>query len=254
MFARGARESVMADFPIRRVIRLALLAGLIAFPPTRAAAEGRVLAGTPVSIGKAQSWCVAPGAAVPSWDGPGHPECKMTWRVLAEHGGRVLYSARYAWPSPTRGSESKRVLTEVLFEGVKGSRVVTALYAVQEDEARILPAPLRVVELAGRPVIESRVCMTGTTECGSEFSIWDDGRVAKIEDHTVAELRLRLPKGYALNTTPQIDLASLSGTGAAWTRGDADCCPSATIAFKLRLAGAELHVEDLEFRAARSGS
>ncbi len=254
MFVWGAREFVMADFPTCRVIRLAILFGLIALPGTRAGAEGRVLAGVPASIGKAQTWCIAPGTAVPSWDGHGHPECKMTWRVLAERGGRVLYSARYAWPSPTRGNGSKRVLTEVLFDGVTGSRVVTSLYAVQEDEARILPAPLRIFELDGRTVIESRVCMSGTTECGSEFAIWDNGRVAKIENHTVAELRERLPRGYELNTTPQIDLASLSGTGAAWTRGDADCCPSATIAFKVRLSGTELHVEDLELRGARSGS
>jgi hypothetical protein len=242
----------MAAFPIRRVLRLALLLGLIALPVTSADAEGRVLAGYPVSITKAQSWCIAPDRAVPSWDGPGHPECKMTWRVLAERGGRVLYSARYAWPSPTRGDGRWRVLTEVLFEGVKGSRVVTSLYAGQEDEARILPAPLRVLELEGQTLIESRVCMSGTTECGSEFARWDSGRVGKIENHTVAEIRERLPQGYDLNTTPQIDLASLSGKGTARTRGDADCCPSATIAFKLRLSGAELHVQDMELRLGES--
>ena len=91
-------------------------------------------------------------------------------------------------------------------------------------------------------------------ECGSDFAIWDNGRVGKLADHTVAEIRERLPEGYGLNTTPQIDLASMSGKGAAWTRGDADCCPSATIGFKLRLDGTELHVEDMEFRKNRSGS
>jgi hypothetical protein len=244
----------MADFPICRVFRIAILSGLIAFPVTRAGAEGRVLAGSPISIVRAQTWCIAPDAPVPSWDGHGHPECKMTWRVLKERKGLVLYSARYAWPSPTRGAENRRMLTEVLFEGVAGSHVVTTLYAVQEDEALILPAPLRVFELEGKTVIESRVCMTGTTDCGSEFAIWDNGRVAKIENHAIAELRVQLPKGYVLNATPQIDLASMSGTGAAWSRHDADCCPSATIAFKVRLSGAELHVADMEFRGARSGS
>jgi hypothetical protein len=244
----------MVSLPIRLVIRVTLLLGVVALPVTRAAAEGRVLAGSPVSITKAQSWCIATDRPIPSWDGPGHPECKMTWRVLAERGGRVLYSARYAWPSPTRGADNRRMLTEVLFEGAKGSHVVISLYAVQEDEAKILPAPLSVLELDGRTVIESRVCMTGTTECGSEFAIWNDRRIAKIENHTVAEIRERLPRGYDLNTTPQIDLASLSGKGKAWTRGDADCCPSATIAFKLRLNGEELHVEDMEFQRATSGS
>jgi hypothetical protein len=244
----------MAASSIRWILRIALLAGLVATPVTRAKAEGRVLTGRPVSITKAQSWCIAPDRSVPSWDGPGHPECKMTWRVLAERGGRVLYSARYAWPSPTRGADRSRVLTEVLFEGAKGSRVVTSLFAVQEDEARILPAPLRVLTLDGRTVIESRVCMSGTTECGSEFAIWDNRSVGKIENHAVDEIRLRLPRGYDLNTTPQIDIASLSGKGTASARGDADCCPSGTIAFKLQLSGAELHVQDMEFKRERSGS
>ena len=210
----------MVSISIRSLPHLALLVGLIVLPGMRTHAEGRVLTGHPMSIARAQSWCIAPDRPAPSWDGPGHPECEMTWRVLAERGDRVLYSARYAWPSPTRGDGRMRVLTEVLFEGAKGSRVVTSLYAVQEDEARILPAPFRVHELDGRTVIDSRVCMTGTTECGGEFAIWENGRVEKIENHAISEIRERLPRGYDLSTTPQIDLASLSGTGAASKRGD----------------------------------
>jgi len=237
---------------LRFVTRSVLLVGLVVLPCASANAESRVLDGHPVSSLKAQTWCIAPGKNIPSWDGPSHPECKMTWRVLAERDGRVLYSARYAWPSPNRGDERWRVLTEVLYEGVKGSRVVTCLYAVQDDEARILPAPLRVLEISHMTVLESRVCMSGTTECGSEFAIWDDGRVERIKDHTVAEIRRGLPQGYDLNTNPQIDLASLSGRGRAWTRGDADCCPSATIAFKVRLDGTELHLQEMQFLRERS--
>jgi len=234
------------------VIRCALLVGLVSLPSASADAESQVLDGHPVSVQKAQTWCIAPGRNIPSWDGPSHPECKMTWRALAERDGRVLYSARYAWPSPTRGEEPWRVLTEVLFEGVKGSRVVRCLYAVQDDEARILLAPLQALAIDNGTVLESRVCMSGTTECGSEFAIWDDGRVDRIKDHTVAEIRSQLPQGYDLNTTPQLDLASLSGQGKAWTRGDADCCPSATIAFRLRLDGTELHVQEMQLRRERS--
>jgi hypothetical protein len=137
-------------------LRLAVLIGVAALHITRAGAEGRALPGYPVSITKAQSWCIAADRPVPSWDGPGHADCKMTWRVLAQRDGRVLYSARYAWPSPTSSDGRWRVLTEVLFEGVKGSRVVTSLFAVQEDESRILPAPLHVFDLNGRTIVESR--------------------------------------------------------------------------------------------------
>ena len=235
----------------RFAIRCALLAGLIVVPLGRARAESRVLDGHPVSLTKAQSWCIAPGINMPNWDAPSHPDCKMAWRVLAERDNRILYSARYAWPSPRRGGEPWRVLSEVLFEGVKGSKVVHCLFAVQEDEARILLAPLRVVEVDNGTVLESRVCMSGTTECGSEFARWSDGRVEKIADHTVSEIRSQLPKGYDLSTNPEINLTQLSGQGKAATRSDAECCPSATIAFKVRLDGTELHVEDVQFRRER---
>jgi hypothetical protein len=236
----------------RLAIRCALFVGLLTIPLGQFHAESRVLDGHPVSLTKAQSWCIAPGNNIPSWESPSHPECKMAWRVLAERDGKILYSARYAWPSPRRAGEQWRVLSEVLFEGVKDSKIVHCVFAVQEDEARILLAPLRVVEVGDGTILESRVCMSGTTECGSEFARWSNGRVEKIADHTVSEIRSQLPKGYDLSTNPKIDLAQLVGEGKAATRADADCCPSGAFAFKVRLDGTELHVEDLKFRRERS--
>jgi hypothetical protein len=236
---------------LRFVIHSVLVVGLVALLSTSANAESRALDGHPVAIVKAQSWCISPGPDIPSWDIPSNPECKMIWRVVAERNGRVLYSARYAWPSPRRAGESWRVLTEVLFEGAKGGQVVRSLFGVQEDEARMLLAPMQVRAVGDRTMLEARVCMSGTTECGSEFAIWSDGKVDKIEDHTVSEIRAQLPKGYDLSTNPQLDLVQLAGKGKASTKGDADCCPSATVAFKLRLDGTELHVEDVQFRRER---
>lgn len=233
------------------MIRSALVVALVFLPLASAKAESRVLDGNPVSSLKAQTWCISPGTDVPSWDIPANPECKMAWRVLVERDGRTLYSARYAWPTRIQGDRPTRVLTEVLYEGVPGSKVVRRLFALQEDETRILPAPLKVLEISGVPVLESRVCMTGTNECGSEFAFWRNGRIEMIKDHTVAEIRKGLPRGYDLHTNPQIDIASLSGQGKASTRGDADCCPSASIAFKLRLDGTELHLQDMQFTRER---
>lgn len=210
-------------------------------------AGGRILNGAPVSLNKAQKWCVSPVGPVPNWDTPAHPECKMIWRVLAERDGRILYSARQAWPSRSRSAAPLRVLTEVLYEGVAGSRVVRRLYAVQEDEAHIHLEPLRLVTIGGAAIIESKVCMTGTDECGRELVAWSGGRIEPIDDRTVAEIRSRLPKGYNLKINPEIDLASMSGSGKAWKSGDADCCPSVAIEFTLRFDARELHVEELRF-------
>jgi len=211
-------------------------------------AAGRALDGGPVALNRAQTWCIAPMGPLPNWDLPGHPECKMVWRVLATKGDRTLYSARYAWPSSSRSAEPLRVLTEVLYEGVRGSRVVRKLYAVQDDEAHVRLEPLRLVTIAGSTVIESRVCMSATGECGRELAAWTDGRVAEIDNHTVAELRAKLPSGYDLKMNPDIDLTSMSGSGKAWAKGDADCCPSAAIEFTLRLDATELHVQDVKFQ------
>jgi len=211
-------------------------------------AGGQILNGAPVSLNKAQTWCVSSMGPVPNWDTPAHPECKMVWRVLAERNGKTLYSARQAWPSRTRSAEPLRVLTEVLYEGIPGSRVVRRLYAVQEDEARIHLEPLRLLTIGGAAIIESKVCMTGTNECGRELVTWTDGRIEAIDDRTVGEIRSRLPKGYDLKINPDIDLGSMTGSGKAWKTGDADCCPSAAIEFTLRLDAGELHVEELKIQ------
>jgi hypothetical protein len=211
-------------------------------------AGGQILNGAPVSLNKAQKWCVSPMGPVPNWDTPAHPECKMVWRVLAERNGRILYSARQAWPSRSRSAEPLRVLTEVLYEGIPGGRVVRRLYAIQEDEARVHLEPLRLLAIGGATIIESKVCMTGTNECGRELVTWTDGRIETIDDHTVAEIRSRLPSGYELKVNPEIDLGSMSGSGKAWKHGDDDCCPSAAIEFSLRLDARELHVAELKFQ------
>jgi hypothetical protein len=226
----------------RTLIRIAI----VFFGWANALASGHVLNGAPLALDKAQTWCVARTGPVPNWDGPGHPDCKMVWRELARQGGRTLYSARYAWPSPARSDEPLRVLTEVLFEGIPGSRLVRRLYAVQEDEAHIHLEPLHVVTIGGAAVIESRVCLNGTGECGREFAAWTDGGIEPIADHTVAEIRSRLPAGYDLRINPELDLASGSGTGRAFAQRDADCCPSADVAFKLRLDARELHAEEIK--------
>jgi len=212
-----------------------------------AVAAGRVLDGSPIALNKAQTWCIAQSGPLPNWDGPGHPECKMVWRTLAEKGDRVLYSARYAWPSPRRSDQPLRVMSEVLFEGVRGSRVVRRLYAVQDDEAHVHLDPLRPQTIAGGFVIESRVCMADTGECGRELVAWTDGRVDAIDNVTVAEIRSRLPKGFDLKMNPEMDLRTMSGQGKAWAERDADCCPSGAVSFTLRLEDHALHVQDVKF-------
>lgn len=229
---------------------LALCALFVCWGGVRA--EGRVLDGAPVPLNNAQTWCISPLSPLPNWDGPAHPECKMVWRVLAERNGRVLYSARYAWPSPTRSTKPLRMLSEVLYEGARGSNVVRRLYAVQDDEALVRLEPLRIQTVGGAAILESRVCMSDTGECGRELAVWSGGAIEPVRDLTVAELRSKLPKGYDLKMNPDVDLATLKGSGKAWAKGDADCCPSASIQFTLKLDARELHVDELEFKPTAS--
>lgn len=229
-------------------LRASAAAAIAFLACSHAAAAGHVLDGAPVSVTKAQTWCVSPSGPLPNWDTPAHPECKMVWKTLFSKDGRTLYSARYAWPSPIGSSTPLRVLTEVVFESLPGGRLVRKLYAVQDDEADVRLAPLRVLTVGGAAILESQVCMSDTGECGRELASWTPGAVKAIEDHTVAEIRAQLPKGYDLKMNPAIDLAALTGTGKAWAKGDADCCPSAAIKFTLRLDDRELHVSELRFQ------
>jgi len=229
---------------MRRTATFALFALIAAAP---AFAAGRALDGGPVGLNNAQTWCISQREPLPNWDGPAHPDCKMVWRVLGEHGDRVLYSARYAWPSAVQTKDMPRVLTEVLFEGLKGSKVVRRLYAVQDDESHVKLEPIKLLGVGDRSIIMSRVCMSGTGECGRELAVWTDGKIEPIKDHTVTEIRALLPKDYDINLMPDIDLGSLTGTGKAWSKSDKDCCPSATIKFTLHLDDSELHVKDLKF-------
>jgi len=226
--------------------RFLLRVAIVIFGSASAFASGQVLNGAPVALNNAQTWCIAQMGPVPNWDGPGHPDCKMVWRELGERNGRVLYSARYAWPSHARSEEPLRVLTEVLYEGVPGSRLVRRLYAVQEDEAHIHLEPLRLLTIGAAAIIESRVCMLGTGECGRELAAWTGTGIEPIADHTVAEIRSGLPSGYDLRINPEVDLTALSGSGKAWASRDADCCPSASVQFKLRLDARELHAEEIK--------
>jgi len=214
-------------------------------------AEGRVLDGAEIPLNTARNWCVAPTGPVPNWDRPAHPDCEMAWRVLAERGGRILYSARYAWPSPTHSRKPMRVLTEVLFEGSRDGASVKPLFAAQEDEGHVVMAPLRVLTIAGAAVIESRVCMSETKECGRDLATWDGGAVTPIKDETVVDIRRQLPKDYDLRMNPEVDLEKLLGKGKAWAKHDADCCPSAAIEFTVRLEDGELRAEDVKLQPGK---
>jgi hypothetical protein len=225
----------------------AVATALVLLGSTVALCAGRALDGAPVALNTAQQWCISSREPLPNWDGPAHPECKMVWRVLAERGDRTLYSARYAWPSPLYSKDNPRVLTEVLFEGVKGSRVLRRLYVVQDDESHVKLDPLRVLTIGDATIVESRVCMSGTGECGRDLATWSDGQIEPMKDHTVADIRKLLPRGYDLNLNPEIDLSALRGSGKAWAKDDAECCPSARIEFTLRLEAGALHVRDLKF-------
>jgi hypothetical protein len=45
---------------------------------------------------------------------------------------------------------------------------------------------------------------------------------------------------------PDVDLATMSGTGRAWRKSDADCCPSAAIRFQLQLDAGALRASSVK--------
>ena len=143
------------------------------------------------------------------------------------------------------------MLTEVLYEGTPGSRVVHRLYAVQEDEARLHLEPLRVVTNGTATIIESKVCMTGTNGV-RERDLHMESTARSSRSTTAPSPRsARGSQGYDIKINPEIDLHSMSGSGKAWKHGDGDCCPSAAIEFTLRLDARELHIEEPKLQRPR---
>jgi hypothetical protein len=87
-----------------------------------------------VALSTARSKCISESGPVPSWTGKAHPDCSVEWSELGTRGRRVLYRARYQWPSTEDPDTVLDVVTEVLFEGRRGGKQVMSLFVIQCDE------------------------------------------------------------------------------------------------------------------------
>jgi hypothetical protein len=91
-------------------------------------------------------------------------------------------------------------------------------------------------------LLELRVCLNGTGGCGYQYYRLAHGGWRPMVQAFLDDLSSRLPSGHSLHKGRTLDLATLSGVWPVAAPGDANCCPSFRIAFRLRLDGDTLRL------------
>lgn len=86
-------------------------------------------------------------------------------------------------------------------------------------------------------------CLTGTGGCSREYLLYRAGRWEPVAQPYVAALARLLPPGHRLHTGQQLDLRTLQGVWPVAKPGNANCCPSYEVAFRVHLRGSTLELE-----------
>jgi hypothetical protein len=105
------------------------------------------------------------------------------------------------------------------------------------DTAVTVPTPQGLL-------LELRVCLNGTGGCGYQYYRLAQGGWRPVIQAFLDDLSSRLPSGHSLHKGRTLDLATLNGVWPVAASGDANCCPSFRIAFRLRLDGDTLRLVD----------
>jgi hypothetical protein len=93
--------------------------------------------------------------------------------------------------------------------------------------------------------LEFQVCLNGTGGCSREYLLHRGGRWQPVAQPYVAALARHLPAGYQLHKGQRLDLRTLRGVWPVAQPGDANCCPSYEIAFRVRLRGSTVELESV---------
>jgi len=89
------------------------------------------------------------------------------------------------------------------------------------------------------------ICLNGTGGCAQHFLLGAPAW-SVVGQPYLDELRERLPEGGSLHKGRRIDLSSLEGTQPIAFPGDANCCPSGTMRFRVALVGHDLRLVSAE--------
>lgn len=90
--------------------------------------------------------------------------------------------------------------------------------------------------------LEVRICLNGTGGCSTEYLRFRDDAWRAVAQPFVRALQQRLPPDHRLHKGRRLDLATLDGVWPVAAPGDANCCPSFELPFRLELEGDSLRL------------
>jgi hypothetical protein len=105
------------------------------------------------------------------------------------------------------------------------------------DTLKWTPTPVGVF-------LELRVCLNGTGGCHTEYLRFAGDHWRAVGQPFTRELRAQLPADHWLHKGRRLDLGTLTGVWPVSAPGDANCCPSLELPFRLLLDGDSLRLVD----------
>jgi hypothetical protein len=220
----------------------ALAAPLPAFP-------GAFVRHSPIAAAIAEHECLSLGNNMFDESVTAVGACRPLGFHDIDRGGGVAwvygtYERRWL-PSPTDTVDESEV---VLFTRRRGSALQPVWHYRYERQMLRSVVPQVAPAAGGAVLLSIEECVNGTGGCGQSFALFDHGSWNAIRLAFLDSLNRRFPDGVRHGF--HVDVRTLRGSLGLYSGKDANCCPSRTAEFSLRLRGRSLELVSLEVRRA----
>jgi len=136
----------------------------------------------------------------------------------------------------------------VLFTKRDGSSMETVWHYRYEPQMLRSVVPQVAPAAGGGAMLAIEECVNGTGGCEQSFALLDHGSWNVVRLAFLDSLSRRFPDGIRHGF--HVDIRTLRGSLGLYSGKDANCCPSRTADFSLRLRGRSLEMVSLELRRA----
>ena len=175
-------------------------------------------------------------------------ECQVVGvSPLGTAGGRQFFLARYRRTVVVHEESTCETDEALVLESLDEQRSQPVWYDATERKFTFLK-DVSLVHSEKHSFLIVEYCVNGTGGCWQSAYLWaqDQWKMLK-HDETWDDVYSNMPDGYWTHKSPPIDFHKLRWEQNIATKGDANCCPSGKILWKLQIVNDELSVENHEF-------